>query len=179
MGLMKSISLFLSGDESKAKETMEVVEKKIMEEEIAMVFERLAGGLDVLYQDSVLPEEKVRVRLQGCMGEALVITDKRVIILKAGYPAGSIFARTCKTYDFSIITSLGYSCGFDKGLVQVVGEKVPEDNDSIERMRKAENCVNFPADKSIKFRKAIEILNEYVDIKKPEEEYYSEEENNE
>lgn len=169
MGFFKSLALFLSGDVDKAKENLEITDELIKQEEESMLLENLQGGLDILYQESVLPEERVSVRLQGCMGEALVVTDRRVIILKAGYPAGSLFARVYRDFALREITSLGYSCGFDKGLVQIVGEAVPEDNDSIERMRHAKNVVNFPADKSIKFRKAIELLNERVDIRQPEQ----------
>lgn len=170
MGFFKALSLFLSGDVDKAKENMEITDKLIKEEEESMLLENLQGGLDILYQESVLPEEKVAVRIQGCMGEALVVTDRRAIILKAGYPAGGLFSRIYTDFPLSEITSLGYSCGFDKGLIQIVGQVIPEDNDSIERMRHAKNVVNFPADKSIKFRKAIEILNERCDIRRPGQE---------
>jgi hypothetical protein len=166
---LKAISLFLSGDVNEAKKNVEMADENMKFEEKAMLLEDLQGGLDILYQEAILPEERVNVRLQGCMGEALVITDRRVLILKAGYPAGRLFARKYKEFKFPEITSLGYTCGFDKGLVQVVGEVIPEDNDSIERMRHAENVVNFPADKAFKFRKAIELLNGFVDIRRPEQ----------
>jgi glutamate synthase domain-containing protein 3 len=92
MGFFKSLALFLSGDVNKAKENLEITDELIRQEEESMLLENLQGGLDILYQESILPEERVSVRLQGCMGEALVVTDRRVIILKAGYPAGSLFA---------------------------------------------------------------------------------------
>jgi hypothetical protein len=161
MGFFKSLAVFFSGDVDKAKEELDSSNKQFQDEETTMLIEHLQGGLDVLYQESILPEERVSVRLQGCMGEALVVTDRRALVLKAGYPAGSPFARTYREFSLKEITSIGCNCGLDRGLVQIIGDVVPEDNHP-ETRKYAKNIVNFPIDKANKFQKAVQLLNERV-----------------
>ena len=47
----------------------------------------LSGGLKNAYQEVVEPDEPVEMILTGLSGEALVVTRRRVVILKAGYAA--------------------------------------------------------------------------------------------
>lgn len=47
----------------------------------------LSGGLKNAYHEVVEPDEPVEMILSGLSGEALVVTRRRVLLLKAGYAA--------------------------------------------------------------------------------------------
>lgn len=47
----------------------------------------LSGGLKNAYHEVVEPDEPVEMILTGLSGEALVVTRRRVVVLKAGYAA--------------------------------------------------------------------------------------------
>jgi hypothetical protein len=158
MGFFKTLELLFSGDVDKARKLSEESQKAITAAEEAALIETLTGGLKWELRDSILPEERVFICVKGCNGEAIVVTDKRVMVLKAGYASGSWSGRICTAFDLDEITSVGFHCGFDKGLLQVVGEKLPEDNDSLATMSRANNVVNFPADKALIFRRVAEVL---------------------
>jgi hypothetical protein len=166
MGFFKTLELLFSGDVEKAKKVSEESESALLVAEEAAMVEPLTGGLKWELRDRLLSKEKVSVIVKGCNGEAIVITDKRVIILKAGYASGSWAGRKCTAFGLDEITAVGFHCGFDKGLVQVVGEEVPDDNDSLDTMTRASNVINFPADKAIKFRRIVEMLHKRTEENK-------------
>lgn len=166
MGFFKTLELLFSGDVERARKAAEEGEILMAAAEEAAMMEPLSGGLKWALRDNLLPEEKVSICVKGCNGEAIVITDKRVLIIKAGYASGSWSGRKCTAFELKEITAVGFHCGFDKGLVQVVGEVIPEDNDSLATMVRAENVVNFPADKAMKFRRVVEILHRHAEENK-------------
>jgi len=52
---------------------------------------KLPGSLDRILHANVKPDEQVLIAVRGMCKEALVCTDRRVLIIKTGYMTGHIF----------------------------------------------------------------------------------------
>lgn len=66
----------------------------------------LKGRGDKILQQNLSENEEVFVKLQGSNGQALVLTDKRLFIVKWGWLAGSTFGGKCIGYEYRNITAL-------------------------------------------------------------------------
>jgi hypothetical protein len=158
MGFFKTLELLFSGDVDRARKLAEENDAVTAAAEEAAFVEELTGGLKWELRDNLRENESVILCLNGCNGEAMVVTNTRVMVIKAGYPSGSWSGRKCTAFELTEITSVGFHCGFDKGLLQIVGAEIPADNESMETMTRADNVINFPADKAFLFRRVAEQL---------------------
>ncbi|MEW5936114.1 MAG: hypothetical protein AB1816_21230 [Bacillota bacterium] len=125
--------------------------------------EALPGGLALALEGVLVPGEEVVVCLRGCPGEALVATQSRLIVVKAGFPSGAWFGRKVKWYPYHAVTSVEVSCGLLLGRVQVtVAGSAEADHgllgdaplDALVGTVQAENVVTFPVWKRARFAEA-------------------------
>lgn len=77
------------------------------------------GGLLKALKDALLPGEKIHAGLEGLSGQGIVLTDSRVIILKAGLSSGALFGQKSKGFQLQDITSVEYSCALTEGRIQI------------------------------------------------------------
>jgi hypothetical protein len=68
---------------------------------VAQIPRRLEKRLALILE----PSEVVRVKLRGVFAEALICTDRRVLILKAGYMTGHLFGASIFQTPYRNITS--------------------------------------------------------------------------
>ncbi|MFH1171910.1 MAG: hypothetical protein V1778_05255 [bacterium] len=73
-----------------------------------------------LLQKNLQANEKVLAKLKGSWGEGLVITDRRLYILKWGFQAGSTFGGRCNAFEYSQIVSLEINKGVMTGTIEVL-----------------------------------------------------------
>jgi len=66
----------------------------------------LKGRGEKILAQNLQPGEKVMVKLQGQFGQALVMTNKRLYIVKWGMQAGSTFGGKCIAYEYRNITAI-------------------------------------------------------------------------
>lgn len=66
----------------------------------------LKGRGEKILSQNLQPGEKVMVKLQGQFGQALVMTNKRLYIVKWGMQAGSTFGGKCIAYEYRNITAI-------------------------------------------------------------------------
>lgn len=71
-----------------------------------MLIMPLKGRGEKILADNLSPDEKVMVKLQGQFGQALVMTNKRLYIVKWGMQAGSTFGGKCIAYEYRNITAI-------------------------------------------------------------------------
>jgi hypothetical protein len=84
------------------------------------MIEKLKGKLEKAFSDNITEGEKIRIKLQPTSGEALVVTDKKVMIIKAGVLAGAgFFGAKCTTFNFTEITSVDLRLGLMGGHIQI------------------------------------------------------------
>lgn len=111
------------------------------------LLENLTGKLLQAYNDNIADGESVDVRLQPAVGTALIVTDRRVVIIKAGLAtAGGLLGASIKSFPFDHITSVDLRVSFFGGHLQVTvaGSGEVQDNRFMD-MARSENAVTFQA----------------------------------
>lgn len=136
------------------------------------LIEKLAGGLKKAFDENSAPSDTVLVCLNGQGGEALVATESRVMVLKAGYSSGAMLGRKAKSFRYDHISSVEYSCGALQGRVQITAPGSAEQSHGFRQAdpiaafaaaSQAENVCNFPSSKRKVFQAAANLIRERVD----------------
>lgn len=136
------------------------------------LIEDLPGGLKKTFENNVSPSEQILIALVGDPGEALVASDKKVYVLKAGYAAGALFGSKCKVFPYRQITSVEFSSALTTGRIQITAAGAAEQAHgwkqsgvlaSVADARQAENVVNFPRAKKNLFQEAATYIRHMVD----------------
>jgi len=136
------------------------------------LIEELTGGLKKACEQNVMPNDAVLVRLNGLSGEALVATQSRVLVLKAGYASGAMFGQKAKSFPYEDISSVEYSCGLTQGRIQITasgsvearhGHRQHDVLGAYADARQAENVCNFPSSKKRLFQEAANVIRRQVE----------------
>lgn len=144
------------------KETADVVEEKIK------LIQKLGGrGEQILKENINKNEEKMFVTLQGSFGEGLVITDKRLYVLKWGWMAGNILGGRCGAFDFNSITGLEIKKGLLTGTFEVLTPATQNAQKSYwginnKNAIKSDNVITFQQNKFNLFQEATKIGRELI-----------------
>ena len=85
-------------------------------EEIIEAKSRLFGGLNYVLE----PGEQVLVIVVGALRQAVVGTDRRLFVYKAGNQAGVMFGRRAKSWDYADVANLRLDIGVKGGVLTVV-----------------------------------------------------------
>lgn len=59
-----------------------------------------------ILKDNLAPDEKILAKVQGNFGQAIVLTNKRLYIVKWGFQTGSTFGGKCIAYEYKAITAI-------------------------------------------------------------------------
>lgn len=119
--------------------------------------EALSGGLKKALDGAIPAGEPIVVSLNGSAGEAVVATDRRVIILKAGMAAGSLLGQKANSFEYSRITGVDVDAGLVYGRLQVRGPGTAETSEKdINAAKQADNAVTFLAAHKARFEAAAE-----------------------
>ena len=111
-----------------------------------MTTSKLPGGLGKAVNQTLLPTETLLDEFHPISGEAIVVTDRRVLIVKAGQAAQAMFGQKIKSYPFEHITSVEVSCGLMSGRIQInVGgsSETPGHSKTLVQARQAENMIQI------------------------------------
>lgn len=85
-------------------------------EEIMDAKSRLYGGLNYVLEEG----ERVIVIIVGSFRQAVVGTDRRLLVYKAGNQAGVMFGRRAKSWTYADVTDLRLDIGVKSGVLTVV-----------------------------------------------------------
>lgn len=140
-------------------------------------------GEKILSENLVDKNEKISVKLKGSFGEAFILTDKRVYVLKWGFMAGNLIGGRCNAFDFHRIIGLEIKKEFGGGILEVLTAANQNtqkscwgtgENDAI----KSDNVIVFNWDKSDLFQEATRKVRKLLSESKSEREsevlYYTE-----
>lgn len=136
--------------------------------------EQLSGGLNAALTEVLLVNETVEAALTGLAGQAAVLTNRRVIIVKGGLSAGAMFGRKAKGYPLEHISSVEYSCALTEGRLQLsVAGTVEQQHggwlakgsllDQVAASRQAENICQFPSNKKREFQALAKLIQSAAD----------------
>ena len=119
----------------------EIKEKRKIEEQ--KLVKVLRAKYEKVFNDNISANESIDVKLQINNAEAIVVTDRRVMIIKGGIFSGAgLFGIKYNSFNFNQITSVNFRLGIFKGHIQLT---VPGNTDiEGKTMKQAENAVTFP-----------------------------------
>ncbi len=125
---------------------------------------KFSGKLEKSFRDNISDNEKVDVKLQTHVAEAIVVTNKRVMIIKAGFiGAAGFFGANCKSFYFDQITSVDLRVGVVGGHIQLtVAGSTDIKGSGILDMGQAENAVTFTYDYKDRMKKVADLIRERI-----------------
>jgi hypothetical protein len=140
-------------------------ENKIAEEYSHLV-QRLGGRGERLVRDNI-SGDKVLVKLQGSFGEALVITDRNLYVLKWGFMAGNFLGGRCIAFGHRNIVGLEIKKGWVTGTFEVLTPATQNAQKSYwgsgsNSAIQSDNVVTFQSNKFDLFQEAVKIGRELI-----------------
>lgn len=124
----------------------------------------LKGRGDKIVAENISSEENVLVKLQGDFGQALVMTNKRLYIVKWGFQTGSTFGGKCIAYEYKNISAIESRKHMTTRLLQVLTPATQDRNLSYwgERGKgnnaiESDSAITYPKKLDTQFQKAIEV----------------------
>ena len=126
--------------------------------------ETLTGKLEKAFSDNIATSEKVDVKLQPQVGQCIVVTDKKVMIIKAGLVGGAgFFGANCKSFYFNQITSVDLRLSLMGGHIQfTVAGSVDIKGKGLLDMPNSENAVVFTMDYKERMKYVANLIRERV-----------------
>ena len=121
---------------------------------------QLPGRLEKLLSELLEPNEIVHIKLKGAFAEALVCTNKRVLILKAGFMTGQTFGSNVFQVPYRNITGVQVKKHLTTGYFELSAGGVQNQPTSYlgasrSAARERENCVSLnSSDVFPRFREA-------------------------
>ncbi len=141
----------ISDEEDEIRNRMELVEI-------------LKGKIEKAFNDNITAEENVDVKLQPQSGQGIIVTDKRVMIIKAGMTGGAgFFGANCKSFYFNQITSVDLRLSVLGGHIQfTVAGSVDIKGKGLLDMPQSENAVIFSSDYKERMKYVANLIRERV-----------------
>jgi hypothetical protein len=116
--------------------------------------EELSPKLEKLVGESIQPNERVYIKLKGANPEALICTDRRVMILKIGGRTGHMFGSGVFQAPYRNITGAQVCKGMLMGYFEISAGGVQNRITTFHGAVRAENCVSLTKDLIAKFQAA-------------------------
>ena len=131
------------------------------------LLENLSGRGEKLLHYNLDDTEKIFVKLKGTFGEGLVITNKRLYVLKWGWMSGNIIGGRCNGFSFHHIVSLEIKKNLITGTFEVLTPATQNTQKSYWGLReknaiKSDNVITFQRKKFKLFQEATNIGREMI-----------------
>jgi hypothetical protein len=139
---------------------------KITKEEHSHLIQKLGGRGEKLVRDNI-SEDKIFVKLKGSFGEALVIADKNLYVLKWGFMAGNFLGGRCMSFGHRNIVGLEIKKGWTTGTFEVLTPATQNAQKSYWGMGsnnaiRSDNVITFQSNKFNLFQEAVKIGRELI-----------------
>lgn len=123
------------------------------------VIEKIPAGLHAAVSQVLAPGELVHFQLKGAFKEALVCTDRRVVIAKAGFMTGQMFGSNIFQLNYAGVGSAEVKFTLLSGYFELSAAGVQAAKKSYwgkgsERPQEAPNCVALLSGMATNFKKA-------------------------
>lgn len=131
------------------------------------LIDNLGGRGEKLLSNNLHNEETIAIKLKGSNGEALVMSNKRLYVLKWGYFTGSLFGGRCLGFEFDDITAIEIKTGLIFGTVEVLTPATQNAQRSVwstgqNNATTSDNVVTFTRELFNSFREAVNIVREKI-----------------
>ncbi len=131
----------------------------------------IPGGLQKTLDKNIAAGETVLVALKGAFKEALICTDRRILIMKAGFMTGQTFGSEVFQLSYSSIASAQVKYRILSGYFEVSTggmqntDKSYWSQDKALDPAKAPNCVSLNSRRQADlFRRACTFISEHIDL---------------
>lgn len=130
------------------------------------LMQRLGSRGEKLVRDNI-SDDKVLVKLQGSFGEAIVITDRNLYVLKWGFMAGNFLGGRCIAFVHRNIVGLEIKKGWVTGTFEVLTPATQNAQKSYwgassNSAIQSDNVVTFQSNKFDLFQEAVKIGRELI-----------------
>lgn len=138
------------------------------------LIQKLDGKGEKLLEENIdQGEEEILVKLKGSFGEGLVLTDKRLYILKWGFMTGNTFGGKCNAFSYNTITGLEIKKGLLTGTFEVLTPATQNAQKSYwgsgeNSAAQSDNVITIQRDKFQLFQEATKIGRDFIN-----QHYYS------
>lgn len=131
----------------------------------ASLISDLPGKLGKAFSDNIGSQEEVLVKLSPSSGEAIVVTSRRVLIIKAGNVTGAgFFGARAKSFSFQDIASVDLRVGVMGGHIQIAAAGTVEHAEGgIMNMVAAENAITFASGYKDTMRTVADLIRQKVE----------------
>ncbi len=127
------------------------------------LLEPLKGGLRKALVANLTDGEEPDVVIHAALGEAIALTNHRVLIVKAGFSGGALFGKKVNAYPYKTITGVEYSTGLTQGRVEITtAGTTQKGSGTLGDTYQAQNVVSFGKAKYAKMQKVANIIRERV-----------------
>lgn len=131
------------------------------------LIENLGSRGEKLLLTNLSNSEEILVKIKGVMGEALIITFKRIYILKWGFMTGNTFGGRCLTFDFKTITGIEMKKSLLTGSFEIISPATQNTQKSYWSGRgrdtiSSDNIVSISRNKFDKFQMAANLGRELM-----------------
>lgn len=91
-----------------------------MEKDTEGLVQKISGRGENLLHQNISSDEKIMVKLPGAFGQAFVLTNKRMYLVKWGFMTGNTFGGQCLAFEYKNITGVKITNGMMTGVFQVI-----------------------------------------------------------
>lgn len=115
-----------------------------------------------LLKENLTEGEEIKVKLKGRYGEALVVTNKRLYILKWGYLSGNLLGGTANAFNFNNITGVNLRKGAIRGYVEILTGANQDRKFNILGSRLSDNAIRIGIEHFSKFTEAVKLVRDIL-----------------
>lgn len=129
--------------------------------------QNFSGRGEKIIKENIGNEEKIFVKLKGSFGEGLVITNKKLYVLKWGFMSGNIIGGRCVAFEFGNVTGLEIKKNLLTGTFEVLTPATQNAQKTYWSFRnnsavKSDNVITFLRDKFNLFQEATKIGRDFI-----------------
>lgn len=106
--------------------------------------------------------ERILIKLKSSDGQGLVITSKRLYVMKWGFWGGNTFGGRCNAYEYANIVGIEIKTGWTTGTLEVLTPANQNIKTDMTSAIKNDNAVLFPKTKLPEFQEATRIGRELM-----------------
>ena len=150
---------------------------------ILVLIQNLGVRGEKMLQNNRSSAEEILVKLKGSFGEAFVITDRRLYLMKWGFKTGQTLGSRCVAFEFGNITGIEIKKNVMTGAVEILSPATQKtkigywgqgENSAV----KSDNVVTFQNTRFKHFQHAVNIARELIaDYHNPDDKRSSETDN--
>lgn len=135
----------------------------------SVLIENLSSKGEKLFTDNISDDEEILVKLKGTFGEAFVLTNKRLYVIKWGFQAGNMFGGRCNAFEFANTTGIEHKKGLLMGTIEVQTPSMQNTQKSYwgtgsNNAVSSDNIVTFQRQKFDAFLEGAKLAREMINI---------------